>query len=519
MSGRVSFVNTNQVKPAIAPIAFDYLSGPMERAGFELTLLDLCFTDDCEATIAAHCREQAPDYWAVTLRNTDDVYFSSGYSFLDNIRDIVASLRRARSVPIVMGGAGFSVMPEKLLEYLGADFGIVREGEFSFPELLSCLEQGRPFTHIPGVVYRTAEGVRSTSLEHDAFGRLDLLGPHKRELVDNKRYFAKGGQIGIETKRGCNRTCIYCVEPLIKGRKVRLRNPDDVVAEMESLAERGINVFHINDSEFNLSIAHPLALCDAIVRRGLASRIQWYAYGMPRPFPDELAAAMKSAGCVGMNFGVDSASAEMLRILRRTFSPADIERAVLTAKRHGLEHILELLFGAPGETKDTVRETIEFVKRIDPERVSVTVGLRIFPGTELERMIRSEGLDGTNPNLHGHVDGNGDLLHPVFYLPTSLGPDPQRFIAELIGDDRRFFGANDRLFNYNANDALVEAIAQGERGAYWSILNRLEKRYVQAAAQAAGEQRDLRAAKAADRAHEQSLAVGVAGGASLPCAA
>jgi tryptophan 2-C-methyltransferase len=520
MARRVSFVNTNQVKPAIAPIAFDYLSAPMQRAGFELTLLDLCFADDCDAAIAAHCRAQAPDYWAVTLRNTDDVYFSSGYSFLDKIRDIVASLRRARPVPIVMGGAGFSVMPEKLLDYLGADFGIVREGEFSFPELLTCLEGARPFTHVPGVVYRTTAGVRSTPLDHDTFGRLDLLGPHKRELVDNKHYFAKGGQIGIETKRGCNRTCIYCVEPLIKGRKVRMRNPDDVVDEMESLVDRGINVFHINDSEFNLSVAHPLALCRAIVRRNLADRIQWYAYGMPRPFPDELAAAMKAAGCVGMNFGVDSASAKMLGILRRTFRPADIEHAVNAAKRHGLEHILELLFGAPGETKDTVRETIEFVKRIDPERVSVTVGLRIFPGTELERMVRSEGLSGSNPNLHGHIDGNGDLLHPVFYLPTSLGPEPQKFIAELIGDDRRFFGANDRLFNYNANDALVEAIAQGERGAYWSILNRLEKRYAQAEGRKPAAHRSLPLVEpSADRVHERGKPVAPAGVASVPCPA
>jgi radical SAM superfamily enzyme YgiQ (UPF0313 family) len=485
MARRVTFVNTNQVKPAIAPIAFDYLSAPMERAGFELTLLDLCFADDCDAAIAAHAREQAPDYWAVTLRNTDDVYFSSGYSFLDKIRDIVASLRRARPVPVVMGGAGFSVMPEKLLEYLGADFGIVREGEFSFPELLTCLEEDRSFTHIPGVVYRSADGVRSSPLAPNSCGPLAGLGPHKRELVDNSVYFAKGGQIGIETKRGCNRACIYCVEPLIKGRTVRLRNPEDVVDEMESLVERGINVFHINDSEFNLSIAHPLALCRAIIGRNLAQRIQWYAYGMPRPFPDELAAAMKAAGCVGMNFGVDSASEKMLRILRRTFAPADIKHAVDTARRHGLEHIIELLFGAPGETQETVRETIEFIKRIDPERVSVTVGLRIFPGTELERMIRSEGLDGNNPNLHGHVDGNGDLLHPVFYLPTSLGPDPQKFIAELIGDDGRFFGANTSLFNYNANEALVEAIAQGERGAYWSILKRIEKQHAQARAGAA----------------------------------
>ena len=178
---------------------------------------------------------------------------------------------------------------------------------------------------------------------------------------------------------------------------------------------------------------------------------------------------------------------------------------------------IELLFGAPGETQETVRETIDFIKRINPERVSVTVGLRIFPGTELERMIRSEGLNGNNPNLHGHVDGNGDLLHPVFYLPTSLGPEPQKFIAELIGDDPRFFGANTSLFNNNANDALVEAIAQGERGAYWSILKRIEKRYAQAQGGAAVQHGSVpRVESSAARPHEQGAAVSAACEASVP---
>lgn len=484
-------MNTNQIKPAIAPLAFDYLAGPLRAAGFELELLDLCFAEDFRAHIRRHASEHRPDYWAVTLRNTDDVYFSSGHSFIERVRDMIAALRQARDVPIVMGGAGFSVMPEKLLRYFGADFGIVREGEFTFPELLLCLEEKRSYGHIPALVYRTDNGIQSTTRDKETCGRLDLLTVHQRTTVDNERYFRAGGQLGIETKRGCNRSCIYCVEPLIKGQRVRLRNPVAVVDEIEALVARGINVFHINDSEFNLSIAHPLALCKEIVARGLAKRIEWYAYGMPKPFPDELAAAMRAAGCVGMNFGVDSASARMLKILRRTFEPADVERAVRTAKRHGFQHIVELLFGAPGETRETVRETIEFIKRIDPQRVSVTVGLRVFPGTEFEQMVRAEGLVVGNPNLHGRIENNDDLLHPIFYLPTSMGPEPQKYIADLIGDDPRFFGTNDKLFNYNANDALVAAIADGERGAYWSILTRLEDRLTAVAARQKREPRRL----------------------------
>ena len=100
----------------------------------------------------------------------------------------------------------------------------------------------------------------------------------------------------------------------------------------------------------------------------------------------------------------------------------------------------------------------------------------IFPGTELEAMVREEGLHEGNPNLSGRISDNDLLIHPIFYLPKELGPNPQEYIDQLIGDDRRFFSANDKLFNYNANDVLVSEIANGARGAYWSILNKAAKR-------------------------------------------
>jgi hypothetical protein len=235
--------------------------------------------------------------------------------------------------------------------------------------------------------------------------------------------------------------------------------------------ERGIYAFHVNDSEFNLSIRHPLAVCDELIRRGLHRRIEWYAYGMPAPFPDELAGRMRKAGCVGMNFGTDSANEKMLRVLRRTFTRADIGRAVETSRRHGFRYIIELLFGAPGETAETVKDTIDYMKEIDAARVSVTVGLRVFPGTELETIVRAEGITTANPNLYGAIENNDDLLKPLFYLPTTIDPQPLEYIDSLVRGDRRFFSVNSDEFNYNANDLLVNAIGGGARGAYWSILS------------------------------------------------
>jgi radical SAM superfamily enzyme YgiQ (UPF0313 family) len=465
----VTLVNTNQIKPAIAPIAFDYLYEPLIGAGFEVELLDLCFAENFEMSIAAYCRQKQTDFWGITMRNTDDTYFAGRRSFIPLVRNMIQAIKRHSDAPIIMGGVGFSVMPEKLMDHLGIDFGIVCEGELSFPNLLRRLTNGEPYHDISGLVYRTPAGLIRNRVE---FGDLAEVGTHSRHFINNKKYFAQGGQIGIETKRGCNRPCIYCVEPLAKGRKVRLRNPSDVVDEMDKLVQQGINVFHINDSEFNLNVTHCIGFCQEIMRRKLEDKIVWYAYGMPAPLPDELVKEMVASGCVGLNLGVDSASEKMLRILMRTFRPQHIAAAVETCNRHHLLCAMDLLFGAPGETSETVKESIEFVKKLDIERVIVTLGYRIFPGTTLEKLVRVEGISPDNPNLYGTVVGNDDLIEPIFYLSSKIASDPYKYVAELIDGDERFISTNSNDMNYDANQMLVDAIQQGERGAYWAILSR-----------------------------------------------
>jgi radical SAM superfamily enzyme YgiQ (UPF0313 family) len=465
---RVVLVNSNQIKPTIAPIAFDYLHEPLVEAGFDVDILDLCFEENYVEAIERYCRRYRVDFWGVTIRNTDDVYFSSQHSFVPVVAKMVAALKRCRPVPVVMGGVGFSVMPEKVMEACGADYGIVCEGEVAFPELLGRLVRKEPVDDVPNLVHRTRDGL---VLNPVRFADLSRVASHRRKLVNNEKYFLHGGQAAVETKRGCNRRCIYCVEPLVKGRKLRFHTPEQVADQIESLVDRGIYTFHVNDSEFNLSISHPIAVCDELIRRRLHRRIEWYAYGMPAPFPDALAGKMREAGCVGMNFGADSASEKMLRILKRTFTKSDIADAIETSRRHGLRYIIEILFGAPGETAETVKETIDFMRDIDAERVSVTAGLRVFPGTELERIVRAEGISRDNPNLYGSIENNDDLLQPLFYLPTTIAEKPLEYIDSLTAGDPRFFGVNSDGFNYNANDLLMNAVEAGARGAYWAILS------------------------------------------------
>jgi radical SAM superfamily enzyme YgiQ (UPF0313 family) len=292
-----------------------------------------------------------------------------------------------------------------------------------------------------------------------------------RSWIDNPRYLREGGQAGIETKRGCPRACVYCADPIAKGKKVQTRPPEAVVDELERLLAQGIDHIHTCDSEFNIPEWHPYEVCREIVRRHFGDKLRWYAYCAPVPFSPELAKLMHHAGCVGINFGVDSGDEEILRRLKREFTPADILNATRACKEEGIAVMLDLLLGSPGESRESIIRTIELMRSAEPDRVGVAVGVRVYPGTELADVVMQEKLK------EGRVGGDGPL-EPLFFLEPGITPYVFELLDQLIGDDKRFLffdpSRPDRNYNYNANQRLVDAIKKGYRGAYWDILRRYE---------------------------------------------
>jgi len=281
-----------------------------------------------------------------------------------------------------------------------------------------------------------------------------------RRWADNRRYFREGGQAGFETKRGCTGGCVYCADPVAKGKQTRARAPEAVADEIERLLSLGIDHLHTCDSEFNMPPWHALAVCREFERRGLGEKLRWYAYCAPSPFSPELAVAMRRAGCVGINFGTDSGDEAMLRRLGRCYAPEDILNATRWSKETGMTVMLDLLLGAPGESRESLTRTIELMKRVGPDVAGVSVGVRLYPGTSLAEQL-----------------GAGqDTSQPVFHLEPAVAPFVFDLLDALIGDDPRFlyFDPNrpERNYNYNANQRLTEAIRKGHRGAYWDILRR-----------------------------------------------
>ncbi len=474
---RVLLVNPNRMKPATAPLALDCLGEALQKEGFRVDVLDLCFSEEPVRDVDGYFISKQPELVAVTIRNTDDVYFASQDFCLEKYREIIDHIQERSDAPIVLGGSGFSIMPEAILDYYGLDLGVWGEGEYALPLLAKTLAAGGDLSAVPGLVYRAGDGFRRNAA---TYVDLSKQPPPRRDVVDNVRYFSEGGMVGIESKRGCPQPCIYCADPLGKGSTVRLRSPASVAEEMKLLLDKGIDHFHFCGSEFNLPATHAAEVCAEIIKRGLGGRVRWYAYASPVPFSAYLARLFVNAGCAGVDFGADSGSERMLRSLGRHFSVEDLTRTARLCHDYGLVFMYDLLLGGPGETRDSVKETIDLMKRLSPHRVGVSLGVRLFSGTKLAAQVMADGPPVGNPNLKGRVVGNESLLAPIFYLSADLGLDAESYVESLIGGDERFLFVSSEAgaanYNYNDNSILVQAIKDGYRGAYWDILRRLADR-------------------------------------------
>jgi radical SAM superfamily enzyme YgiQ (UPF0313 family) len=474
----LTLLNSNRMVPPIGPVGLDYVAGAARAAGIETALVDLNLADDPDAAMRGHFAAHRPRLVGLSFRNVDDCFWPSAEWFVPRLAETVAAVRRLTDSPIVLGGVGYSIFPGRILEATGADFGVRGDGEEAVVALYTALDAGRPLDGVPGLLWHEDGRLRANPPAWPT----RLAVPSARDFLDNAAYFRRGGQGGVETKRGCPRPCAYCADPIAKGLEARLRDPAAVADEFEALAAQGVDVLHLCDSEFNIPREHALAVCGELVRRRLGERVRWYAYLAVVPFDPDLAEGMRRAGCAGINFTGDSASPEMLRRYRQPHRREDIAQAVRLCGERGMAVMVDLLLGGPGETPETVAETAAFLKRAGPDCVGAALGLRVYPGTAMERAVAAEGPPESNPAIRRRYDGPVDWLRPTFYISAALGERPARLVKDLIGGDERFFepteeaaGAEATDHNYNDNAPLVRAIQAGARGAYWHILRRLRR--------------------------------------------
>jgi radical SAM superfamily enzyme YgiQ (UPF0313 family) len=401
--------NTEKLPDPVFPIGAAYMAAVAAAHGHQVATLDLCFLEALRPALDETIRATAPQVIGISLRNLDSSAYPQNTSYIDDYKQLVGAIRELSDAPIVLGGAGFTIMPDTILEFLAADVGVVGEGELAFPWVLEQLATGTALASTPAYRCQPVNGgVCVTPVAR--IKQLDITGVPMRQRFDMRRYYERGGALNIQTKRGCYFECVFCSYPLIEGSKVRMRTPKEVVGEIEAIrAEFGIRHWFFVDNIFNAPIRHAKEICDEIAARGLD--IEWSGYLNPRFVDDELCRVVAASGCKAIEFGTDSGSPTMIGNLKKEFEVADLRRTSALCHKYRLKFCHSLIFGGPGETEQTVTETLELMDELRPTAVIAMTGIRILPGTGMVEIALRDG----------QIDDDDNLLYPKFYVAPSLG--------------------------------------------------------------------------------------------------
>ena len=419
---KVLLVTTNRERSPypVAPLGALCVVAAARAAGHEVTFLDLGPARNPQRALRRALAADEFQTVAFGIRNLDNCWSFAPRLYFDEVRELVETTRQHFSGPLILGGTGFSVSPQGWMRRLQPDCGVIGEGERAFPEVLRRLETGCSLEGIEGVV-TNAKGDGMSVTPARAIESLAQLPMPAHEFCNYKQYTRRGGFVGVQTKRGCPFKCAYCIYPQLEGRRYRLRPPEAVVEEIETVAVRSkLRDFFFVDSVFNDPRNHALAICHELEQR--RSPVQWSAFCNPTGFDAELARAMKAGGCNGVEFGLDVASDKMLAALNKPFGQPETRIALQAAHDAGLPMAIYLLFGGPGETWADVEDTQNFLNSCArANAVFATIGIRIYEGTPMARIAVREG----------QVKPDQDLFEPVYYLSPGLAEDTENKLDRI----------------------------------------------------------------------------------------
>lgn len=448
---RVLLVSANTLREPypVYPLGLDYVAAAV-AGKHDVRIADLNVWAD-ETPLFETIDRFSPDIIGISLRNVDNTDTTDPQGFIRHQRRLIDRIRACTRAPIVLGGSGFTLFPAEIMAALAADYGIVGEGE-RLALLLDAIEKNEDPSGIPGVVTGSGAHAVPPPWDRPFERRFDPRIPHLDFYLKN------GGMMNLQTKRGCRLNCIYCTYPHIEGSRQRLIDPGDVAQTARRLEDAGARYLFVTDSTFNSDVDHTLAVAAAFKAVGLS--IPWGAFFMPCRLPDGYFGRLREAGLSHAEFGTESLSDGVLASYGKPYRAAHVlaaHRAAVAAGVHAAHYFLP---GGPGETLQTLAETLAGVEALKRSVFFFFCGMRIYPHTRLYDIAVGEG----------QIDGNQDLLEPVFYRSPEVDSATivRRVKAQAAGRVNWVVGSGGR-----ETAAIVARLyRRGHTGPLWEYLIR-----------------------------------------------
>jgi radical SAM superfamily enzyme YgiQ (UPF0313 family) len=381
--------NVKDVSLLEPPLGICYLAAMLEKENYEVSLTDA----EAERLTNNDLVEK------VAATKSDIFCFTCTTPMVASVKRTAEALKnKLPDSKIIVGGPHVTAVPEDLFKEKYIDIAVIGEGEYTIVELTKLIEEKKSLKCCKGIVFKEDGKVIKTEprpLIEDVnalpFPARHLLKIAKYKHATIVRHKTKVNYTNIISSRGCPFKCIFCGSRTTFGGVVRFRDPKLVVDEMEECYNKyDIGMFGFSDDTLTLKKEHIVGICNEIIRRKLG--IVWFAQARVNTVDKEMLELMKKAGCEAIHYGYESGSQEILNNIKKGITLQQSIDATKITKEVGIKIHGYFMIGNPGETKETIRKTIDFAKELDPDTAQFTIATP-FPGTELYEIFMHQDHD------------------------------------------------------------------------------------------------------------------------------
>jgi len=312
----------------------------------------------------------------------DIIGISSTTPAFYRVKKLLQSINRlpdSLSPLVLMGGTHATYCSEEVLQS-GVDVAFIGEADTSIQAMFS--NQFSDLSEVPGISY-DLDGLRNITPRAPAIKDMDALPFPARELFDSKLYSV----MSLTTSRGCPYACNYCAATDYWDYKVRYHSIDYVERELEQIVSLGYKQIIFEDATFSVNIKRAQNICERIIENKLLQEVTWSCETRPDRIKSEMIQTFEESRCILINLGVESASEIVLEKANRTVPLEKLYEGMKLIQETNIPLQVLMVFGLPGETRETVQETIKFLNDFKPDRIILSLATA-YPGTELWNTTR-----------------------------------------------------------------------------------------------------------------------------------
>ena len=327
----------------------------------------------------------------VQIQRPDLIIIETSTPSFDNDKKIFDIVKRYGS-KLMMVGTHPSVFPKELLEKYPVDVVAIGEFDYTVRDVVNNLDN---LEKVKGIGFKK-DGKVIITQPRELIQNLDDLPFPARHHLPMRKYretnTTRTPFVRMLSSRGCYGRCIFCVwNQVLFNRQFRARSPKNVIKEMEFLLDDyKVKYIYIDDDTFTIDKQRVLDICDLMIEKGIHKKIRWGTLSRVNSIDLEMLERMKKSGCDMIVYGVESGSQKILNNMKKGITLKQIRETIKNTKKVGIRIHATFMFGAPGETKETIRQTIDFAKELNPDTAQFPICMP-YPGTEFYNMCVDNG--------------------------------------------------------------------------------------------------------------------------------